>query len=113
MAMFFIALLVFCFYISNTWTIAFVAVVSAITVGLVVWCIRLAWVSTEDYDLWHQSKEALRRTRVGLIYRVKEFVQDFLVPFSIRRAPDVLYAMHSSADRQDDPRRASPIHDFI
>jgi uncharacterized membrane protein YccC len=100
MVIFFIALLLFCFTISNTATRAFVVAMSVITAVLVLWCIWLAWETTEDYDLWQNSKDALRRTRNDIVKRGKEFGQDLLSPFSTRRAPEVAHSIHSMAERQ-------------
>ena len=104
MVIFFIALLLFCFTISNTATRAFVTAMSVITAVLIMWCIQLAWESTEDYDLWQKSKLALWRTRDDLVDRIKEFGQDLLGPFSTRRAPDVAHShsIPSMAERQVD-----------
>jgi hypothetical protein len=95
MVIFFVALLLLCFKISNTSTRAFVTVMSVVTVLLIMWCIQLAWETTDDFDLWLNSKLALRRARDGVAKRIKEFGEDLLSPFPTRRAPDVAHSGHS------------------
>jgi uncharacterized membrane protein YccC len=102
MVIFLIALLLLCFSISNTSTRAFVTVMSVITALLIMWCIQLAWESTEDFDLWHNSKLAIRRARNGVAKRIKEFGEDLLSPFPTRRAPDVAHSIPSMAELQSD-----------
>ena len=102
MVTFFIALMLFCFSISNTSTRVAVAVMSAIVAVLIIWCIQLAWVSTEDYGVWPNSKDALRRTRNDFVKHVKKLGRDFLIPFSTRRAPEVAHGIHSMAERRGD-----------
>jgi len=71
MVVFFVALLLFCFTISNTATRAFISASSFLSSILVIWCIRTAWETTEDYDVWNKSTDALRHTRDDLFKRVK------------------------------------------
>jgi hypothetical protein len=73
MVIFFIALLLFCFSISNASTRTFVAISSVILGTLIGWCIRTAWESTEDEDVWQNSLVVFRRTRGVLFERVKGF----------------------------------------
>jgi hypothetical protein len=75
---------------------------SVIVAVLIIWCIQLAWVSTEDYGVWPNSKNALRRTRDDLVKRVKKLGRDFLIPFSTRRAPEVAHSIPPMAERQGD-----------
>ncbi|KAF8474433.1 hypothetical protein DFH94DRAFT_131009 [Russula ochroleuca] len=82
MVIFFIALLLFCFKISNVSTRIFVAMMSVLVATLIGWCIRTAWESSDDDDVWENSLAVLRRTRVALFKRVKEFI-----PFHTRRVP--------------------------
>ena len=82
MVIFFIGLLLFCFSISNPLTRIFVAISSVILAALIGWCIRTAWESTEDEDLWRDSLVVLRRTRGVLFERVKKFN-----PFLTRQVP--------------------------
>lgn len=102
MVTFFIALMLLCFTISNTSTRVSVAVMSAIVAVLIIRCIQLAWVSTEDYGVWPNSKNALRRTRDDLVKHVKKLGRDFLVPFSTRRASEVAHGIQSMAERRGD-----------
>lgn len=80
MVTFFIALLLFCFKISNPATRVSVAIASVVVAILVIWCIRTAWESTEGEDVWRDSVIVFRRARVNLFKRVKEFN-----PFCVRR----------------------------
>jgi hypothetical protein len=102
MVTFFIALLLFCYTISNTSTRVFVAVISVIVAILILWCIHLARNSTEDFYVWHNSKLALRRTRDDLFKRIKELGHGLLSPFSTRHTPEVAHGVHAIAERQGD-----------
>jgi hypothetical protein len=55
MATFSIALLLFCFGISNPSTRIFVAVTSVMVAALIGWCIRSAWESSEARGAWLSS----------------------------------------------------------
>ncbi len=79
---FFIALLLLCFTISNTATIISVSIMSALVVSLVIWCIRTSWESTEGEDVWRDSLVVFKRARGNLLERVMEFN-----PFRTRRFP--------------------------
>ena len=81
MVIFFIALLLYCFSISNTSTRTFVAISSVILATLIGWCIRTAWESTEDEDIWQNSLVVFRRARSVLFEHVKGFN-----PFHTHRA---------------------------
>ncbi|KAH9962948.1 hypothetical protein BC827DRAFT_1375672, partial [Russula dissimulans] len=85
MVLFFIALLLFSFTISNAPTRVFVTVVSVVTASLIGWCIRTAWETTEDEDLWRHSLAVLKRTRDDLFRNVKEFGLDTFRSFPSRR----------------------------
>ena len=69
---FFVALLLFCFSISNASTRIFVATMSVLMFTLIGWCIRAAWEFTEDEYVWQNSLAVLRRTRAVLLERVNE-----------------------------------------
>ena len=97
MVIFFIALLLLCFTISNTSTRGFVAVMSTLITALVMWCIRTAWESTDDFDVWHNNLVALRRTRDSLYNRVKKLGRDIVGPFSTRRPQEELRSIRSIA----------------
>jgi uncharacterized membrane protein YccC len=73
MVIFFIALLLLCFNISNVPTRVFVTISSVLLATLIGWCIRTAWESTEDEDVWQNSLVVFRRTRGALFERVKGF----------------------------------------
>ena len=81
MVIFFVALLLFCFRISNASTRISAAIMSVLMTTLLVWWIR-AGDSTEDEDVWQNSLTALRRARAVLLERVKK-----LNPFHTRRVP--------------------------
>lgn len=55
MVMFSIALLLFCFRISNLPTRIFVAVASMMVAVLIGWCIRSAWESSDERGAWLDS----------------------------------------------------------
>jgi hypothetical protein len=55
MVMFFIALLLFSFYYSNTSTRAFVALASALLSILTLWCIGRAWESSDGVEVWFSN----------------------------------------------------------
>lgn len=81
MATFFIALLLFCFTISNKATRFSVAVMSIMVVVLVVWSIgALEYKLAREVS--HNSLAVLRRTTGNLFKRVMYFN-----PFHARRAP--------------------------
>jgi hypothetical protein len=91
MVIFFIALLLFCFSISNAPTRVFVAMMSVLMVTLIGWGIRTAWESEEDEDeVWEKSLAVFRRTRSVLFDRVKE-----VIPFHTRRFPDDAITLNS------------------
>ena len=84
--MFLIALLLFCFSISNSPSRIFVAIMLALVATLIGWCIRTAWKDDDDDDddddVWQNSLVVLRRTCGTLVGCVKEFN-----PFHTRRVP--------------------------
>ncbi|KAH8987898.1 hypothetical protein EDB92DRAFT_1801018 [Lactarius akahatsu] len=55
MVMFSIALLLFCFSISNLSTRTFVTVTSVMVAALIGWCIRSAWESSDERGAWLSS----------------------------------------------------------
>jgi hypothetical protein len=84
MVIFFIALLIFCFRISNLGTRISVSIMSVLVAALIIWCIRTAWESTEGEDVWRDSLTVFRRARSDLFKRVKDFS---FSPFRNRRVP--------------------------
>lgn len=100
MMIFFVALLLFCVKISNTSTRTVVSVMSAIIAVLIMCCIRIAWKPTEDYEVWHESLVALRRTRNGVFKRVMELGQDVLGRLVTRPTPEDDHDIHSMTDQQ-------------
>ena len=80
MVIFFVALLFFCFSISNASTRIFVAIMSVLVITFIVWCIRAAWEFTEDEYVWQNSVVVLQRTCALLLKPVKQ-----LNPFHTRR----------------------------
>jgi hypothetical protein len=79
MVIFSIALLFFCFKISNLATRISVSIMSALVGTLIIWCIRAVWETTDD-DVWRESLIVIRRTRSNLFKRVNDFN-----PFRTRR----------------------------
>ena len=71
MVTFFIALLLFCFSISNPATRICVSIMSVLVAILIIWCIRTAWESTEGKDVWRDSLTVLWRTYSNLFKSVK------------------------------------------
>jgi len=82
MVIFFIALLLFCFRISNLATRVSVSIMSTLVAALIIWCIWTAWESTESEDVWRDSLVVFRRIRSILFKRVKDFH-----PFRTRHVP--------------------------
>jgi hypothetical protein len=82
MVIFFIALLLFCFEISNLATRISVSIMSALVTALVIWCIWTAWESNDDESVWQESLIVFQRARSNLFKRVKG-----LNPFRTRRVP--------------------------
>ncbi|SRR6266852_1200064 len=82
MVIFFIALLLFCFRISNLATRISVSIMSVLVAALIIWCIRTAWESTEGENVWRDSLVVFQRARGNLFRRVKNFN-----PFRARRIP--------------------------
>ena len=74
MVIFSIALLLFCFKISNLATRISVSIMTALVATLVIWCIRTSWESTEGEDVWQDSLAVFRRTRGNLIKRLKDCI---------------------------------------
>jgi hypothetical protein len=89
MVMFSIALLFFCFTISNASTRVFVAIMSVLVATLVGCCIRISWDFTEDNEdgAWQKSLAVLQRTGGVLFDRVKGFNPFHTIPFPTRRVP--------------------------
>ena len=85
MVIFFVALLLFCFSISNHSTRIFVAIMSVLMAALIGWCIWTDWDSREEYgeDVWQNYLLVLWRTCGAVFERIKEFI-----PFHTRRVPD-------------------------
>jgi len=80
MMMFFVALLLVCFRISNLSTRIFVAVTSVIVAVLIAWCILWSWRSGDSGKVWVNSLLSCIKHALGVIGN--QFIR--LVP---RRAP--------------------------
>jgi hypothetical protein len=100
MVIFFVALLLFCVKISNTSTRTVVSAMSVVVAVLIMCCIRITWRPTEDYEVWHESLVALRRTRNDLFKRVMELGQDVLSRLVTRPTPEDVHDIHSMTDQQ-------------
>ena len=72
MVIFFIALLLFCFTISNLATRISVSIMSAFVATLILWCIWTVWETTDGEDVWRDSLVAVRRARSNLFKHVKD-----------------------------------------
>jgi len=95
---FFVALLLLCFTISNIPTRIFIGCTSVLVASLIVWCILVTWESGEREAVWHDSLAALRRTRRDFVEHVKQLGAGGLGLFHTRRAPQV--DRNSYPDRQ-------------
>ena len=81
--MFFIALLLFSFYHSNTSTRIFVAVASALLVIITLWCIGRAWEASVGGEVWFSGllpsiTRAFNHARVKChdLFVVRSFQED-------------------------------------
>jgi hypothetical protein len=100
MVIFFIALLLFCFTISNIQTRIFVCVSSVMMSPLVAACIVTSWRSSDDEELWQDIPTVLRR----LLRPFTHFKQLASCPLTFPFAqptPDDVRSVHSMAERQD------------
>ncbi|KAI0296395.1 hypothetical protein BC826DRAFT_232371 [Russula brevipes] len=95
---FFVALLLLCFTISNIPTRIFIGCTSVLVASLIVWCILVTWESGEREAVWYDSLAALRRTRRDLVEHVKQLGAGGLGLLPTRRAPQV--DQNSYPDRQ-------------
>jgi len=104
MVIFFIALLLLCFTISNTSTCIFVSVMSVMMAPPVVGCILICRRSSDDGELWHESLVVLKRSSDRLLACLKHFA---LGALRLRYArptphiPDEVGSAHSMTVRQD------------
>jgi len=102
MVMFFIALLLFSFYYSNTSTRIFVSVASAMLSVLTLWVIRRAWESSEGREVWFNSlppsiTRAFRNARV----RCHNLFVISRREHSSSPSPDHANSVHSTSDREE------------
>ncbi len=91
MATFFIALLLFCFTISNKPTRISVAAMSIMMVVLVVWSIR-ALESKLAEEVFYNSLAALQRSRHRFLARLKRL---FCIRAPVRQGSIQMVARHS------------------
>jgi hypothetical protein len=104
MVIFFIALLLLCFTISNTLTRIFTSVMAVMMVPPVVGCILVSRRSSDDGELWHDSLVVLKRSRDRLIAPLKHFALGalrLLYPRPTPHIPDEVGSAHSMTERQD------------
>jgi hypothetical protein len=101
MVIFSVALLLFCFTISDTSTRIATGTMSAVVAAPVAWCIRTAWESGDTRGV-QDSLLTLRRTGDRLFARLKHFVLVLipLRPFPTRRTSEDVHSVHSMVDRQ-------------
>ncbi|KAI0287385.1 hypothetical protein BC826DRAFT_53980 [Russula brevipes] len=100
LVVFLIALLLFCFTISNESTRISAAIMSALAASLAVWSIRATWYSREDADIWERSLDALRRSRRDIFNHVKQLGQDAFDSFPSCRTPGTARNSHQMAERR-------------
>jgi len=72
---FLIALLLFCFIISNKATRIFVGAISAIVAVLVAWSL-LAWESSIAADIWRSNLDVLRRRGNGFLTHLRRLLRN-------------------------------------
>ncbi|KAI0296393.1 hypothetical protein BC826DRAFT_934163 [Russula brevipes] len=96
MVVFFIALLLLCFTISNMATRIFVGFISVLMASLIVWCIQSTWESGHDEyaRVWRDSLAAMRRTHRNVIGYMKQLRAGALIPFPTRRTPEDVHNLH-------------------
>ena len=98
-----VALLLFCFTISNISTRIATGTMSAVIAALVAWCILTAWESGDGRGVWQDSLLIMMLLRAGyrLFARLKHFVLVLisLRPFPTRRTSEDVHSVHSMADR--------------
>ncbi len=88
--MFSIALLLFCFQISNLPTRIFVAITSVMVAALILWCVRSAWESTDERGAWLSSASI-----VHALSHVYDARKEFLAMILRRRETSSLPYNHS------------------
>jgi hypothetical protein len=103
MVMFFIALLLYSFYYSNTSTRIFVAVASAMLAALTGWCIGRAWESSDGREVWFSS---LLPSIARALSHACVKCHNLFVVISRRghpssHAPDHAESVHSMPDRDE------------
>jgi len=98
--LFFIALLLLCFTLSNESTRISAAIMSFLVASLIVWPIRTIWDSREDDDIWESSLDALRRSRRDIFDYVKLLGQDAFDSFPSCRTPWTARDSHQMAERR-------------
>ena len=80
MVIFFIALLLFSFSVSDVSTMLFVVIMSVLVATLIASNI---WITWEHHDMWQKSLVVSLRSRADTVFeRIKEFI-----PFCTRRVP--------------------------
>jgi hypothetical protein len=99
MAMFFIALLLFCFTISNAPTRIIVCVSSVMMSPLVAGCILTSWRSSDDGELW-QNSLTLKRL-LGPFAHLKQLLSSPLASPFAQPTPDDVRSMHSMTEHRD------------
>ena len=92
--MFSIALLLFCFSISNPLTRIFAAVTSVMVAALIGWCIRSAWESSDERGVW-LSRLLPYITRV--LDRIQDARNDIFALIVRRGSPSSLPYSHSGS----------------
>jgi hypothetical protein len=100
MVIFFIALLLFCFTISNMPTRIIVCVSSVMMSPLVAGCISTSWRSSDDGELWEDNLTALKRL-LGPFAHLKQLLSSPLASPFAQPTPDDVRSMHSMTEHRD------------
>ena len=101
--MFFVALLLYSFYYSNTPTRIFIAAASTMLTALTGWCIGRAWESSDGREVWFNS---LRPSFARAFSHGRVKCHNLFVVISRRgyfssHAPDHAESVHSMPDRDE------------
>ena len=84
MVTFSIALLLFCFVISNLWTQMFVGLTSAPMVFFTLWCLWTTWKSPSDREEWLHG---FRRSIARALQRIRSSASSALIKSFRDRLP--------------------------
>jgi hypothetical protein len=107
MVTFSVALLLFCFVVSNLWTRTFVALMSAFVSALIVWWLWIAWKSDINVKRWldglHSSGAQHTTPHQGLVAHMKSLALGAVQSLRSHlpsQTPNDVSGVHSSTDPQ-------------